>query len=285
MSVPALAQMGTLTGERRYFDDGVKQVLQFAQRMFDEEKGPLHPRLGPGHGGAPGVPLGPRERLGAADAGGAARRPARGPPGSRRRCSTCCAPTCAASPRASPAAASGTSCSTARTPTWRPRPRRSTPTPWPGPSTGAGSTRWPTVRRSLLAWNAVTTKVNAQGQVEGTCVGTGMGFDPAFYYHRPTSAFAAHGYGPVLLAGAEMVRLLKAIGSRSTTAACSSIGSGAVPKRRSRTVDGGNVVLALRGPHRRPPGATRQTTGAAMDNKSLTHRRLHPSRARRATRT
>ena len=62
---------------------------------------------------------------------------------------------------------------------------------------------------AVLAWNAVTTKVNAQGQVEGTCVGTGMGFDPAFYYHRPTSPFAAHGYGPVLLAGAEMVRLVK----------------------------------------------------------------------------
>jgi rhamnogalacturonyl hydrolase YesR len=61
---------------------------------------------------------------------------------------------------------------------------------------------------TLLAWNAVTTKVNAKGQVEGTCVGTGMGFDPAFYYHRPISPYAAHGYGPVLLAGAEIVRML-----------------------------------------------------------------------------
>jgi rhamnogalacturonyl hydrolase YesR len=60
-----------------------------------------------------------------------------------------------------------------------------------------------------LAWNAVATKVNAQGQVEGTCVGTGMGFDPAFYYYRPQSARAAHGYGPVLLAGAEMIKLVK----------------------------------------------------------------------------
>ena len=56
---------------------------------------------------------------------------------------------------------------------------------------------------------AITTKVNAQGQVEGTCVGTGMAFDPAFYYSRPTSAFAAHGYGPVLLAGAEMILIDK----------------------------------------------------------------------------
>lgn len=61
----------------------------------------------------------------------------------------------------------------------------------------------------LLAWNAITTKVNETGQVEGTCVGTGMAFDPAFYYYRPTSNFAAHGYGPVLLAGAEIIELLR----------------------------------------------------------------------------
>ncbi|MGE9314079.1 glycoside hydrolase family 88/105 protein [Niabella sp. CJ426] len=62
----------------------------------------------------------------------------------------------------------------------------------------------------ILAWNAVATKVADNGQVEGTCVGTGMGFDPAFYYYRPVNNFAAHGYGPVLLAAAEMYRLLKA---------------------------------------------------------------------------
>ena len=62
---------------------------------------------------------------------------------------------------------------------------------------------------TLLAWNAILTKVNAKGQVEGTCVGTGMAFDPAFYYHRPISPFAAHGYGPVLLASAEVLQMLK----------------------------------------------------------------------------
>jgi rhamnogalacturonyl hydrolase YesR len=62
---------------------------------------------------------------------------------------------------------------------------------------------------AILGWNAVTTKVNAQGQVEGVCVGTGMGFDPAFYYYRPVSVYAAHGYGPVILAGAEIIRLIK----------------------------------------------------------------------------
>lgn len=62
---------------------------------------------------------------------------------------------------------------------------------------------------AVLGWNAVQTKVNEQGQVEGTCVGTGMAFDPAFYYHRPVNAAAAHGYGPAILAGAEMLNLLK----------------------------------------------------------------------------
>jgi lysophospholipase L1-like esterase len=60
-----------------------------------------------------------------------------------------------------------------------------------------------------LGWNAVSTKINETGQIEGTCVGTGMAFDPAFYYHRPVNVYAAHGYGPVLLAGSEMISLLK----------------------------------------------------------------------------
>lgn len=62
---------------------------------------------------------------------------------------------------------------------------------------------------AILAWNAVSTKVSAKGQVEGTCVGTGMGFEPAFYYHRPVNPYAAHGYGPVLLAAADIMILLK----------------------------------------------------------------------------
>jgi unsaturated rhamnogalacturonyl hydrolase len=60
----------------------------------------------------------------------------------------------------------------------------------------------------ILGWNALATKINEKGQVEGTCVGTGMGFDPAFYYHRPVSPFAAHGYGPVIFAASEMINLL-----------------------------------------------------------------------------
>ena len=60
-----------------------------------------------------------------------------------------------------------------------------------------------------LAWNAVASKVTARGEIEGICVGTGMAFDPAFYAYRPTNLRAAHGYGPLLLAGAEVIKLNK----------------------------------------------------------------------------
>lgn len=58
-------------------------------------------------------------------------------------------------------------------------------------------------------WAGVSTRINAKGQVEGTCVGTTFAGDPVYYYNRPASVYALHGYGPVLLAGAEMIRLLK----------------------------------------------------------------------------
>ena len=61
---------------------------------------------------------------------------------------------------------------------------------------------------ALLGWHAVQSAVNAQGQVEGVCVGTGMAFDASFYAHRPTHVMAAHGYGPVIWSGAEILRLL-----------------------------------------------------------------------------
>lgn len=60
-----------------------------------------------------------------------------------------------------------------------------------------------------LAWEAVTTKINNKGEVEDVCVGTGMGFDPAYYAYRPVSVKAAHGYGPVIWAGSEVARMLR----------------------------------------------------------------------------
>jgi len=61
---------------------------------------------------------------------------------------------------------------------------------------------------ALLGWNAISTKVNAKGQVEGTSAGTSMAFDAAFYYQRPVGT-GPHGYGSVLLAGSSVYKLLK----------------------------------------------------------------------------
>ena len=56
-------------------------------------------------------------------------------------------------------------------------------------------------------WLALAEQVNAQGQVGSSCVGTTFASDNVYYYNRPTSAHHGHAYGPVLLAGAEMIRL------------------------------------------------------------------------------
>ena len=37
--IPALAQMGKLTGESKYFDEATKQVDLFSKRLFDRNRG------------------------------------------------------------------------------------------------------------------------------------------------------------------------------------------------------------------------------------------------------
>ena len=69
----------------------------------------------------------------------------------------------------------------------------------------------PYVGQTLLAWNYVSAHVTEKGQIEGTCVGTGLAFDPAFYAYRPVNNYAAHGYGPVIWAGAEIYRMLSTL--------------------------------------------------------------------------
>jgi rhamnogalacturonyl hydrolase YesR len=208
MSVPALAQMGRLSGERRYFDDGVKQVLQFAQRMFNREKGLFM------HGWVQGMEVHPEFYWARANGWALMTlvelldvlpedHAGRGAVLELLR----------AHVRGLAARQSGSGfwhqlldredsyLETSATAIYAYAMARAIDRGWIDPMAYG-----PAV---LLAWNAVTTKVNAQGQVEGTCVGTGMGFEPAFYYHRPTSVYAAHGYGPVLLAGAQIIRLIK----------------------------------------------------------------------------
>lgn len=61
---------------------------------------------------------------------------------------------------------------------------------------------------AVAGWNGVMTQISNDGRVDKTCVGTSYADDAVYYYHRPATD-DIHGYGPVLLAGAEMIRLMK----------------------------------------------------------------------------
>jgi unsaturated rhamnogalacturonyl hydrolase len=208
MGVPALAQMGKLTGEQEYFDDAVKQVTQFGARMFNREKGLWM------HGWVQSMTKHPEFRW--ARANGWALLAMTEllevlPENHAGR---------AAVLDLYRAHVNGLAEVQGKDGRWHQLLDR--PDSYLETSATAiyafciarGVNRgWLDAQAygpmAALAWHAVTTQVNEQGQVENVCVGTGMGFDPAFYYHRPVSSTAPHGPGPVLLAGAEMLSLAK----------------------------------------------------------------------------
>jgi unsaturated rhamnogalacturonyl hydrolase len=55
------------------------------------------------------------------------------------------------------------------------------------------------------AWKAIAPRVRPDGQIEGICRGTEVGFDFKYYYERPTPLNDTRGIGAVLLAGAELI--------------------------------------------------------------------------------
>ena len=61
---------------------------------------------------------------------------------------------------------------------------------------------------AIAGWKGISTKIDNDGHVTGTCVGTSYAADYPYYYNRK-STDDQHGYGPVLLAGSEMIQLLK----------------------------------------------------------------------------
>jgi unsaturated rhamnogalacturonyl hydrolase len=208
MGVPALAQMGKLTGDNKYFDDAVKQITQFSNRMFNKELGVFM------HGWVQGMTIHPEFHWARAN-GWAIMAMVELldvlPENHTGR--NAILELLKAHVKGLAAYQSGNGL-------WHQLLDRndsyletSATAIYTYCMAHAINKGWidavaygPMVS---LAWNAITTKVNDKGQIEGTCVGTGMGFDPAFYYYRPVNVYAAHGYGPVLLAGAEMIQLAK----------------------------------------------------------------------------
>ncbi len=208
MGVPTLAQMGKLTGEKKYFDDAVNQVKLFSQRMFIKEKGVYM------HGWVESMETHPEFKWARAN-GWALLAMCELldvlPENHEGRDDVLQQFKAHAKGLASYQSGSGfwhqlldredSYLETSATAIYAYCIAHACNKGWLNPVTYAPMAN--------LAWNAVATKVNDKGQVEGTCVGTGMAFDPAFYYHRPVNVFAAHGYGPVILAGAEMYKLVE----------------------------------------------------------------------------
>ncbi len=207
MYIPAVAQMGRLTGDNKYFDDAVKQLKAYTDRMFNKEKGVYM------HGWVERMETHPEFRWGRAN-GWAIMTMVELldalPENHSGRPYVIAQLNAHAKGLAAYQSGSGfwhqlldredSYLETSATAIYAYCIAHACNKGWLDPMTYAPM--------SLLAWNAVTTKINDKGQVEGTCVGTGMAFDPLFYYHRPVNVYAAHGYGPVILAGAEMIALL-----------------------------------------------------------------------------
>jgi rhamnogalacturonyl hydrolase YesR len=58
-------------------------------------------------------------------------------------------------------------------------------------------------------WQALATRVQADGRIAGICVSTTAAYDAVYYYNRPTDLGAMQGYGPTLMAGAEVIAMLR----------------------------------------------------------------------------
>ncbi len=60
---------------------------------------------------------------------------------------------------------------------------------------------------AIAGWNGIASRIDSTGHVTGTCVSTSYAADYPYYYNRRFTD-DQHGYGPVLLAGSEIIKLM-----------------------------------------------------------------------------
>ena len=207
ISVPFLAQMGQLTGDRAYFDDAARQVIQFSERLFDRPTGLYD------HAWFENTPDDPKFFWGRGDGWALMAMaellsvmPEDHPDRSRvldiyRR------------------AAQGVAEVQSGNGLWHQllnKPDSYLETSASAMFTFAiarGVNRgWLSPAYAPVAqtgWQAVAKRVREDGRIEGICVGTTAAYDAVYYYHRPTDLSAMQGYGPVLMAGAEVITMMR----------------------------------------------------------------------------
>jgi unsaturated rhamnogalacturonyl hydrolase len=207
MSISFLSRMGEMSGNRRYFDDAARQVVNFHKYLFDQDKGLIHhcwysavQRPGIAYWGRANgwamvaqvdlldrMPKDVPERdtllaLFQRDIRGVARY--QGENGLWHQLLD------------KVDSYSETSCSAMVTYAIARAVNK-----------GYIDTSYASIARR--GWAGVITKIRPDGQIEGVCAGTAIGDDLEFYYKRPTPLNDIHGIGAVLLAGTEMLHLQK----------------------------------------------------------------------------
>lgn len=208
MGVPALAEMGHLTGERAWFDDAVANVISMSGYLFNPQLGLYTHGWNANHPDAPHFYWGRANGWAVLSMSDLLDVLPRDHPGR---------PKVLAQLRAS---LRGIAQLQSGTGLWHQMLDRNDSYLESSASAifvyvfaHAINEGWisPTTYGSIAqaGWAGLSTRINAKGQVEGTCVGTTFASDQVYYYNRPASVDALHGYGPTLLAGAEMIRLLK----------------------------------------------------------------------------
>jgi rhamnogalacturonyl hydrolase YesR len=208
MSIPFLAQMGAFTGERAFFDDAALQVTGMSARLFHDDAGlydhswfenavPVDPKFYWGRGAgwmlmsmAELLSVMPQDHPGRAKVLDQYRR-----------------------------AVAGVGAVQGGTGLWHQLLDREdsyletsasamfTFAIARGVNRGWLSTAWAPVAQS--GWQAIARRVRPDGQIEGICVGTTAAYDAVYYYNRPTDLGAMQGYGATLMAGAEVMTMLR----------------------------------------------------------------------------
>ncbi len=208
MSIPFLAQMGALTKERSYYDDAVRQVLGMSDRLYHrdvdlydhswfENAGSTDPKMYWGRG-AGWMLMSLAELLSVLPES----HPDRGKVLDQYR-----------------RAVRGVAAVQGGTGLWHQLLNRDDSYLETSASAmftfaiARGVVRgWISPALAPVAqtgWQAVARRVRPDGRIEGICVGTTAAYDAVYYYNRPTDLGAMQGYGPVLMAGAEVITMLR----------------------------------------------------------------------------
>jgi len=214
MSVPFLAQMGVLTGDNAYFDDGATQVIQYAARLMNPVTGlfdhtwfahePTDPKFYWGRGNgwalmatAELLSVMPEQHPKRAQVLDIFRRGVQG----------------------AAAVQSGSGA-------WHELLDRSdsylesSVTAMFTFAIARGVNRgWIQPIYAPIAqtgWRALEQRIGPDGTIEGTVVGTTAAYDAVYYYNRPTDPKAMQGFGAALMAGAEVLTMIRSFEIQKT---------------------------------------------------------------------